>query len=69
MTVEQQLLLDLGRALNRWEELRTRTTTSPTESGSHASGREALKAYTEAEEMKKKVLEHARRMAASIDQV
>jgi hypothetical protein len=69
MSTEIQLLIELGRALNRWEELRTRNTTSPTESGQHGSGREALRAYTEAEEMKKKVIEYARRLAATVDQV
>lgn len=64
MSEEYKLLVALGQALNRWEELRTRATTSPTESGNHASGREALRAYTEAEELKKKVIDHARRLAS-----
>lgn len=67
MGQEYQLLVNLGRALNRWEELRTRASTSPTESGNYANGREALKAYTEAEELKKKVLEYARQLAAAED--
>lgn len=67
MNEEYKLLVELGRAINRWEELRTRASTSPTESGNHASGREALKAYTEAEELKKKVIERARLLAAAED--
>ncbi len=66
MSPEYQLLLDLGKAINRWEDIRTRPSASPTESGAHGSGRDSLRAYTEAEELKKKVIAYARQLAKGI---